>query len=121
MPEPDMSLMRRLKERGKVAGGGDGSDDGGMLEQRVAHLERDMGEVKASLGRIEAVLSKFEGRFDKMDGRFEKADERLRKLELDVAGMKERLALMPTTWTTLGLIVAMTGLVLAVLRFGPRL
>jgi septal ring factor EnvC (AmiA/AmiB activator) len=85
-----------------------------MLEQRVAHLERDMGEVKASLGRIEAALAKF-------DGRFEKADERLRKLELDVAGMKERLALMPTTWTALTLIVAMTGLVLAVLRFAPRL
>lgn len=114
MPEPDMELMRRLAEKGKLAGDGGGSDDGGMLEQRVAHLERDVGEMKASLGRIEAALTK-------LDTRFEKFDERVRKLEVDVSGLRERAAAMPTTWTMLAMIIAVTGLVLAVLRFGPRI
>jgi len=40
---------------------------------------------------------------------------------VDVSGLRERAASMPTTWTMLGMIIAVTGLVLAVLRFGPRI
>jgi uncharacterized coiled-coil protein SlyX len=109
-----MELMRRLLDRAKLAGDGGGSDDGGMLEQRVAHLERDVGEIKVTLGRMEALLAKLDARFDKFD-------ERVRKLEVDVSGLRERAASMPTTWTMLGMIIAVTGLVLAVLRFGPRI
>jgi hypothetical protein len=37
-----LTLLKRLSEQAKLAGRGGGSDDGGMLEQRVAALETDM-------------------------------------------------------------------------------
>lgn len=99
----------------RLAGDGGGGDDGGMLETRVAALESDIREVKGSLGRIEALLGKIEARMDRMD-------ERLRKVEIDVAGLRERVLALPTTWTVLtamfGMAVGVTGLTLAIIRFG---
>ncbi len=108
MPDPDNSLMQRLAERGKLARGGGGSDDGGdMLDARVAALESDVREVKNLLARIDARLDKF--------------DERMRKLEIDVAEVRGRLANMPSTWTLVttcfGMVAGMTTIVFALLRF----
>ncbi len=122
MPEPDLKLMRLLAQRGKLARGGGGSDDGGdMLEARVAALESDVREIKVILVRIEA-------RLDKMDSRLDKIEERVRKLEIDVSGMTNRLALMPSTWTIMticiasivGSMIGVTGLILTIMRFTGR-
>ncbi len=105
----------QLAQRAKLARGGGGSDDGGtMLEQRIAALEADMREVKGTLARIEAKL-------DKIDGRLEKFDERIRKIEIDVARVDGRLSLMPSTYTVIMTMVALSfsilGGVLAIFRF----
>ncbi len=85
-----------------------------MLEQRIAALEADMREVKGTLARIEAKL-------DKIDGRLEKFDERIRKIEIDVARVDGRLSLMPSTYTVIMTMVALSfsilGGVLAIFRF----
>ena len=107
MPDPDLTLLRKLAERGRLASGGGGSDDGGMLERRVAALESDMREVKAALGRIETLLRGF--------------DDRLRRVEVDVAELKGRVSQLPTAWTLLtggfGLVLATFGFAFALVRF----
>jgi chromosome segregation ATPase len=125
MPDPDYSLMAVWKRQATLAGGGGGSDDGGnMLDQRVATLEADMREVKRTLLRLEQKLDKTDARFDKIDGRLEKFDERMRKIEVDVARIDGRLSLMPSTYTMIMTMVALSfsilGGVLAIFRFaGP--
>ena len=110
-----MSLMHVLGERAKRAGGGDGPYDGEtMLEKRVAALETDMREVKGTLARIEAKL-------DRIDARLDKFDERIRKLEIDVGRIDGRLSLLPSTFTVIMTMVALSfsilGGVLAIFRF----
>ncbi len=72
-----------------------------------------MREVKGTLGRIEAMLAK-------MDARFEKFDERMRKVEADVARIDGRTGLMPSTYTVIMTMVALSfsilGGVLAIFR-----
>lgn len=122
MSDADPAKVVRLVQRGKLARGGGGSDDGGdMLEPRVAALEADMKEVKASLFRIESTLTKIDSRLDKFD-------ERIRKLEIDVSGITNRLSLMPSTWTIMticlgsiiGSMIGVAGLILTILRFTGR-
>ena len=118
MSEPDFTLPQRRAAKARLESAGGGGDDQGMLERRVAVLEGDMKEVKGSLGRIERLL-------EKMDGRLDRADERLRKVEVDIAGLRERAAALPTTWTVLlamfGMAFTVSGLILAIMRFGvPR-
>ncbi len=127
--EPDFSLLERLAQKARSGGGrGSGSDDGGMLEQRVARLETDMREVKSILVRMEPVLRSIDERVQRLDKRMDGVerrtdgfDERLRKLEVDVAETKGRVAQLPTAWTYmttgLGLIVATFGFIFAMLRF----
>ena len=89
-----------------------------MLDQRVASLESDMREVKGTLARIEATLAK-------MDARFEKFDERLRKVETDVARIDGRTSLMPSTYTMIMTMVALSfsilGGTLAIFRVAGRI
>jgi len=115
MPDPDMSLMNRLGEKGRLAAGGGGSDDGGMLETRVATLEGDMREIKGILARIEK-------RLDAIDTKLDKFDERLRRVETEIAELKGRVSQLPSTWVMVTFGVSMTltlaGFVLALFRLG---
>ena len=101
MPEPDMTLMRQLADRARLAGGGGSSNDGGM-EIRIAALEADMREVKGSLGRIETLLRGME--------------DRLRRLEIEMAEVKGRVSQLPTIWTIFGMILAIFGAAFGLLR-----
>ena len=96
-----------------------------MLEQRVAALEADMREVKGTLARIEATLARMDARFDKMEARFEKFDERMRKVEIDVARIDGRMALMPSTYTVIMTMVALSfsilGGLLGIFRLTGRI
>ncbi len=111
MGDSDLIRLDELRRKARLAGSGGGSDDGGMLDQRVAALEADMREVKTTLGRIEALLRGF--------------DDRLRRVETDVAGTKGKLSQLPTAWTMFtggfALILTTFGFAFVLLRFGsPR-
>ena len=110
MPEIDLSLIAKLRERALLAGQGGGSDGGGMLEQRVGNLEADLREVKSILGRMEPLLRGI--------------DDRLRRIEIETAETKGRVSQLPTAWTLLtggfGLVVATFGFAFALVRFGLR-
>ncbi len=93
MPNPDMTLMRHLADRAKLAGGGGSSNDGGM-EARVAALEAGMQDVRASLGRLESLAR------DTVD-RLRGLDDRVRKLEIETAEIKGRVSQLPTVWPLL--------------------
>ncbi|HEV7266298.1 MAG TPA: hypothetical protein VGN83_15450 [Falsiroseomonas sp.] len=107
MPEPDFSLLEHLAQKARSGGRGSGSDDGSMLEQRVAALEADMREVKSILGRMEPLLRSI--------------DDRLRKIEIETAEMKGRVSQLPTAWTFItagiGLVLGTFGFIFALLRF----
>jgi len=104
-----------LRNKARLAGAGGGSDDGGMLDTRVAALETDMREVKGILARIEK-------RLDSIEARLERFDDRLRTVEMDLARIDGRVSQMPTTWTLVttgfGMVLSTCGLMFAILRFG---
>lgn len=83
-----------------------------------------MREVKGTLARIEATLAQMDARFDKMEARFDKFDERMRKVEIDVARIDGRLGLLPSTYTVIMTMVALSfsilGGVLAIFRLTGR-
>jgi hypothetical protein len=119
--ELDLTFMQRLAERAKLAGRGGGSDDGGMLEQRVAALEADMRDVKSILARMEPVLRAVGDGVQRLDKRMDGVDDRLRRLELETAEMKGKVSQLPTAWTFIsagiGLVLGTFGFVFALLRF----
>ena len=111
MSDNNLIHLDELRRKARLAGSGGGSDDGGVLDRRVAALEADMREVKTTLGRIEALLRSL--------------DDRVRKVEVDVAELKGKVSQLPTAWTLLtggtGLILATFGFAFALVRFGlPR-
>lgn len=118
MSDTNLIHLDELRRKAKLAGSGGGSDDGGMLDQRVAALESDMREVKATLGRIEALIRG-------LDDRLRGLDDRVRRVEIEMAEVKGRISQLPTAWMMLtggvGLMLAIFGGSLALLRFGlPR-
>ena len=106
MPEPDDTLMRQLRERGRLANGGGGSDDGGMLDTRVATLEVEPREIRATLGRIDITLRSM--------------DERLCGIEKDVGELKGRVSQIPNVWQVLIGGASFIGIAFAAVRFGLR-
>ena len=118
MSDGNLIHLDELRRKARLAGSGGGSDDGGMLEQRVAALESDMREVKATLGRIETLIRG-------VDERMRGFDDRLRHVEVDLAELKGKVSRIPTGWTLFtggsSLIPAIFGCAFALLRFGlPR-
>ena len=118
MSDANLVHLDELRRNAKLAGSGGGSDDGGMLDQRVAALETDMREVKTALGRIEALIRGVDDRLRGFDGR-------LRRVETDLVELKGKISHLPTGWTLFtggtGLILGTFALAFALLRFGlPR-
>lgn len=86
------------------------------LEPVVTHIVTRLDKIETRLDKIETRLDKVEVRLDKIEIGFEKLDERLRKVEVEVAGLQGRVSQLPTTWTMAGLIFAIFGASLVLLR-----
>lgn len=145
-----VQIARRIEDEG-----GTGAPEGGMLEQRVAVLEADVGTIKGILERLEPKISeilltgakqadlhktqldvaelkgritgledRFDGKFARFGGKLSGVDGKISGIEakfsgLDAkfSGLDARIALLPSTWTILGIVFTTWALGSGILIF----